>query len=45
MSGLRAEAITAVGGWIAMVVAWVAVTLVDPTATGNRPRRATEMGS
>jgi NADH-quinone oxidoreductase subunit H len=39
LCGLPPTAVTAIGGWIALVVAWLAVTVADPTASGNRPRK------
>ncbi len=39
LSGLPLQAIVAVGGWIALVVAWLVVTLADPTAISNEPRK------
>jgi NADH-quinone oxidoreductase subunit H len=38
LSGLPSQAIVTIGGWIALVVAWLAVTVADPTAISNRPR-------
>jgi NADH-quinone oxidoreductase subunit H len=39
LTGLPLQAIVAVGGWIALGVAWLAVTLADPTAISNEPRK------
>jgi hypothetical protein len=39
LCGLRPEVTTAVGGWIALVVAWLVIAVVDPAAISNRPRK------
>jgi NADH-quinone oxidoreductase subunit H len=37
--GLSAEKGMAIVGWTALALSWLVVTVADPTATGNRPRR------
>jgi NADH-quinone oxidoreductase subunit H len=37
--GLSAEKGMAIVGWTALVLSWLVVTVLDPTAVGNRPRR------
>ncbi len=44
LGSLSTEQSMAVVGWSALLLSWLVITVFDPTATGNRPRRGIKIG-